>query len=199
MNTICFDQNYFFLTILLLIIITSYFIYNIPKNINISHTKTDKTDNIIDEREKPFVDVNLMKDYNTLNDPLTPPTKRAFGYHYTQRYPNNIGVHTRGQPYNFQMIGYLKRPTDNKVIQLFGRQAYPNSNLYDYYGIFKDKDQTEIKVDIKKGGNSEHSKQIYKGDEIKIDFLQGEPEGNVFIAELYKVDRTMFQYNPYIV
>jgi hypothetical protein len=199
MNTICFNQNYFFLTIGLLIIITSYFIYNSPKNIQLTTSIEQPLKSDVLESESIPVDVNLMKDYNTLNDPLTPPTKRAFGYHYTQHYPKNINIRTRGETYNFQIIGYLKRPSDNKVIQLFGRQAYPNSNLYDYYGIFKDKDQTEIKIEIKKGGNSDHSQEIYNGDDVKVDFFTGDLEGNIFVAELYKIDRSMFQYNPYLV
>lgn len=197
-NTVCFDQTKFFFTVILLIIITSFFIYNLPKYTptEIISQETSKESTKKSIKEIP-IDPNLMRDYNTVNDPLSPPTRRTFGYYHTN-IPRSIP--TRGHSYNYQLIGYLRRNSDNKIIKLFGRQAYPGSNnLYDYYGIFNDKDLTDVKIEIKKGNHPDHSKEIYDNDEITIDFFGNDPNDNTFIAKIYKTDNNYLQYNPFTI
>ena len=58
---------------------------------------------------------------------------------------------TRGYPDNYHYYGNLIRREDNKIVKLYGRQTYPGSNQYDYYGITSDgvgSAEVKIPVDI---------------------------------------------------
>ena len=126
----------------------------------------------------------LHRDYSVLNDPLKAPTRRVASHNYTGNMILNIP--TRGCVDNYQYLGNLVRRSDNKLVKLFGRQTYPRSRQYEYYGIVSDQGGNQIKVQIT------NTREIYNGDVVKIPILDGNT-GN-FIAHIHKLDEP--RYNP---
>jgi hypothetical protein len=64
-----------------------------------------------------------------------------------------LNVATRGCADNYQYLGNLVRRSDNKIVKLFGRQTYPRSREYEYYGMVSDKGGNQIKVQITNTNN----------------------------------------------
>ena len=80
-----------------------------------------------------------------------------------------------------------------KIVKLFARQTYPNSNKYEYYGIMSDNGGSEIKIGI----DSVNQKELYDGEEISIDILNSTEQNSKFKLYLNKMDEP--RYNPYII
>jgi hypothetical protein len=220
LNTVCFNKNMFLLSVAALIGLTGFFLYTQKNKAQpscpapqacpacpVQAPSTSETVIISPPRHAhsgiiapnaPLIDPTFIKDYNTINDPLSPPTKRGLGYHYSNSQQNALlNIHTSGYPDNYQLLGYLTRPSDGKVIKLFGRQSYPRGSKYEYYGIFNTKDQTDVKIEIKKGGYEDFSKEIYDKDEITVPFFDTDgtnPAATKFVAQINKTDRYPGRY-----
>ena len=196
-GNLCFSKNTF---LIFIIIIISFFLlynhFNINKCVIKSQNSTQLHDNnkmIVTNEITTNSDIDLIqsRDYYALSDPLSAPTRRLPRHIYpTLPHDYAIDIPTRGFPDNYHYIGNLIRKSDEKIIKLFGRQTYPNSNKYEYYGITSDKNGAEIKIQIKTKNNVE----LYDKDEINIDFLDT-TEGK-FI--LYSNDYDRPRYNPFI-
>ncbi|VVU94712.1 hypothetical protein CPAV1605_437 [seawater metagenome] len=198
-NTVCFDRNIFLIMVCIIVGATVVFFYNNP-NIKKPATipkcppckiKTQPTETkiVIQDKEKktnPFV----QYDKDALEDPLAPPYRRLPAYLYP-RYPlsSMVNVPTRGYPTMFQFIGNLVRDRDNKFVQLFGRQTYPASNKYEYYGVSKDPSGLKIKIQI----SVKNDKELFDKDEIEIESLGA----GTFI--LYLNELATPRYNPYVI
>jgi len=79
-----------------------------------------------------------------------------------------------------------------EIVKLFGRETYPGSNKYEYYGLTSDNTGgSEVKIPIKVNRDSE----LYDKDEIDIEFLDSS-KGN-FILYMNEYDQP--RYNPFIV
>ena len=75
---------------------------------------------------------------------------------------------------------------------LYGRQTYPGSNQYDYYGITSDGvGSAEVKIPIDVPNN----KELYDKDEIDIEFLDSSV--GKFILFMNDFDRP--RYNPFVI
>lgn len=63
------------------------------------------------------------KEYEVLDDPLTPPMKQY------------VNIRTRGQPPEFQQVGVLTKEAEGSetILALFGRPVYSGSNKWEYY------------------------------------------------------------------
>ena len=201
-NRICFNKNIFLISILFLIL--SILLYNyLNKSNNYKHlvrqNESKGKKSIIDEVKitkeiiapAPIHDFLKERDYNSLRDPLSAPTRRLPRHIYPvspQDY--SFDIPTQGYPDNYHYIGNLIRKIDEKIVKLFGRQTYPNSNKYEYYGITSDKNGVEIKISIK----TDNNKELCKKDEINIDFLDNNTDK--FILFMNNYDRP--RYNPFI-
>mgnify|MGYP006091825681 CR=1 FL=1 len=128
----------------------------------------------------------LHRDYSVLHDPLKAPTRRVARHNYTGRMVLNVA--TRGCADNYQYLGNLVRRSDNKIVKLFGRQTYPRSREYEYYGMVSDKGGNQIKVQIT------NTREISNSDLVKIPILDNS-SGN-FIAHIHKLDQP--RYSPCI-
>ena len=124
----------------------------------------------------------LHRDYSVLHDPLKAPTRRVARHNYTGRMILNIP--TRGCADNYQYLGNLVRRSDNKIVKLFGRQTYPRSREYEYYGIVSDQGGNQIKVQIS------NNREINNGDVVKIPILDNS-SGN-FTAHIHKMDQPRY-------
>ena len=125
----------------------------------------------------------LERDRSVLSDPLVAPFRRMPRHNYPKR---NIllNIPTRGMTDNFQYMGNLIRKSDEKIVKLFGRQTYPGSPKYEYYGMMSDHGGSQIKVQIS------NTKELYNGDIVNIPLLNN----GKFIVQIHKLDEP--RYNP---
>ena len=143
---------------------------------------------------KPLVDKLIdERDKDAYEDPLTAPTRRLPRHIYpTQKKDYIFEVPTRGYPDSYHNIGLLKRESDGKVVQLFGRQIYPGSSQYEYYIISVESDlQIKHEIEINNG------REIYDGDEVSIPLLDASEEKGKFKLFMNKYDRP--RYNPFVI
>lgn len=194
-NAICIDQNLFILGIIVLISITFYYIKTpssicpacpsciIPENDNIKITETE----IIHPPQDPLI----VRDIDAINNPLTAPTKRVPRHVYpVPPISSAINIPTRGRPDNYQYLGNLVRSSDEKIVKLFGRQLYPGSNRYEYYGITNDSaGSTKVKIE------SSNNTEMQDNDEINIDIF----DSSKGTFKLYMNDDDTIRYNPFIM
>ena len=140
---------------------------------------------IITSKTKSTQDKFMKRDQAVLNNPLVAPFRRMPRHVYGN---NNIPINfpTRGIADNFQYIGNLIRRSDEKIVRLFGRQSYPGSTQYEYYGMMSDNGGSQIKVQIS------NTRELYNGDTVNIPLLNN----SSFTVQLNKLDQP--RYNPNI-
>lgn len=213
-ETICFNQNIFLISIIVLTIIIMSFnkLFNennlscpvcpscpINSNNNTQNENKIYNDNKINDINniiyKPLVDKLIDKrDEESYNNPLKAPFRRNERHVYPTNIRDYIEYPSRGYPDNFHYIGNLVRKLEDKTefVKLFGRQTYPGSHLYEYYGITSDNyGGSQIKFQIK----TNNKKQIYDGDDVYIDELDNNKGSFKFYENEYDKPR----YNPFII
>ena len=155
MQQICFNQNLYF-NICSHFLYCYYFITNIKLDHNkINTNNNDNDDTLISNKyiipTSDLVNEKIDKrDQDALEDPLKPPEDYLDIFIHQQRKDYIFEVPTRGYPDNYHYYGNLIRREDNKMVKLFGRQTYPGSNQYEYYGITSDPTGgSSVKIPIK--------------------------------------------------
>jgi len=151
--------------------LSNWFIY-IQNN---KYPKYNYDDNILEKLNKYIIELknnNQILEKNLIyreNENIIPPERK-----YMINFP------TRGFPDDYQLIGILIELQDktmkDKVYNLYGRQTYPGSNLYEYY-VHAIIDNNNIKIPLS------YNKEIFDGQEIKI----------MKNTEIYKVK--LYPYN----
>lgn len=200
MQQICFNQNLFLISILILFTIIIIInntnlqkMYNTQSNNNTPDDDTLVSNKYIIPTSKFVNDKIDQRDEDALENPLKPPNRRLPRHIYPSAAKDYIfEVPTRGYPDNYHYYGNLIRREDNKMVKLFGRQIYPGSNQYEYYGITSDPTGgSSVKIPIKVRGD----KELYDKDEIDIDFL----DSNVGKFILFMNDFDRPRYNPFVI
>jgi hypothetical protein len=194
---ICFNQNAFLIgMILITVVILSFNQYFGNKECPpCEPIILNKCNNPVPIKKPVHPSIKLNKairrrDSDAINDDLSAPTRRLPKHLYPTQ-PNDFitEVPTRGQPDNYHFYGNMIRQSDEKIVKLFGRQIYPGSNQYEYYGI-STINNADIKIPIK----IQNDKEIYDGDEIDIEFL--DPSKGTFKLYMNEYDRP--RYNPFV-
>ena len=98
-----------------------------------------------------------------------------------------INYPTRGYPDPYQQVGILGKK-DGTLLNLYGRQKWQGSNLWEYYAIGKDKNTLKTKIPVKVRGDKELEDDIV----VNIPFLN---KGK-YKVKLYDLDSP--RYIPYI-
>jgi hypothetical protein len=197
---ICFNQNAFLIGMILITVVILSFnqYFSTKKCPSCDPIIINKCNNQIQPpvqvKEHPAVILNKTirrRDNDAINDDLSAPTRRLPKHLYPTE-PNDFisEVPTRGQPDNYHHFGNMIRQSDEKIVKLFGRQIYPGSTQYEFYGITTDGNGAEIKIPIK----TVHDKEIYDGDEIDIEFL--DLSKGKFKLYMNEYDRP--RYNPFV-
>ena len=93
-----------------------------------------------------------------------------------------INIPTRGYPDNYTLQGILVRKSDEKTLQLFGRQKYPGSSQWEYFAVGNDKNSFESKLPVEVRGD----KELYDKDMIDLPYLDSKK--GKFKVKLYKLD-----------
>ena len=122
------------------------------------------------------------RDQNVVFDPLTAPEMRV----EKRQYPRVMfSEYTRGIPDEYQLMGVLYNNEMNKTYQLYGRQTYPGSYIFEYYYRGKDTGGLEYKFPI------DNNIILNDGDTISLI-----TESNPFTVKIYNFDSP--KYIPYI-
>ena len=214
MNKVCFNQNAFLIGIVILTVVVLILnnFNNCPScNPKIIYKEKEteelKENNQIKQnlhnvlvstrygiKDESIVD-NLIdkRDNDAIGNPLKAPNRRLPRHIYPESAKDYIfEVPTRGYPDNYHYYGNLIRREDNKIVKLFGRQIYPGSNQYEYYGITSDSTGgSTVKIPVKVQGD----KELFDKDQIDIDFLDS--SAGKFILYMNDYDRP--RYNPFVI
>jgi hypothetical protein len=199
-DTICLPVEHYFVLFLSFIIITLFYIYNLNKNnfkLDLNNPLTSESTNINEIINRSLINYDIEKriiletrDRKAIKDDLTPPERRNQEYEYPSKEVRNIiNIPSRGIPDNYHSVGVLVRKTDEKVLQLFGRQKYAGSNQWEYYVSGMDRYGFPNKMPIKIKGDKELTDKYY----ITIDWLD-KSKGD-FEVNLYDFD--VPRYNPF--
>lgn len=164
-----------------------------------SHSTLMNQPAIIDETiikppRPPLVDPIKVYDYRVLEDPMKDPKRRLPRYSLgplTSLISSPLfNIPTRGWRDNYSLQGYLvdhkaSSNDPNKIIQLFGRQKWPNSSQYEYYVTFQS-GHHERKYELEK-----YTKELYDKDEVFVDILNDRR----YEVKLFKQES--MEYNPF--
>ena len=190
---ICINNNLFYLCCLILLLI-GYLI------IDKSHLYLNK-DNLINKEDCkcdcdcPLPKQNIIKEdkvvvvNNELDDSPT-QYKKGPERHYSMGGGLPINIKTRGEPNEYQNIGFLKNNINNEDIKpLYGRRTFRGSHMWNYYCLLNNHIQVKIPI-IKKNNciDERGCEEIFTGDKININ-------NNEYIAEIYPYSD--FRYIPY--
>ncbi len=215
MSSVCFDKTYFLIIMVIAVCIVLYNHYNLfQENRNLRASLQLSTDNKINNIQnnqtmQPVQPVlthpvshlsshtppppsvgQLVRDYDrrTIDDPLTPPFKRADYMIPSQVVrPDIYGAYTRGAPGVFKKMGYVKTEeagADYKILSLMGRQKYQGSTQYEYYVTSTNRDDT-IKFYI-----DNVRKELFTGDTITV------PQLGTVVYNVYIDKELDLEYNP---
>lgn len=197
-DNICVPKNMLFLIIGLILAIFFMFYFFEEKlkfNFNYSNNKSLEN-NIVNKKihKKKLIKMKddlRGRDYKVINDPIHPPERRLPRHIYPKVDIKRVtNIPTRGHPDNYQLMGIVTRESDEKVMQLFGRQTYPGSSQYEYYIRGKDLSGLEVKFPL----NIENDKELYNNDVVNIPQLNAS-KGD-FKVTLYELNAP--KYNPNI-
>ena len=208
----CFDYNTSMLIVLLMIIITVFYISQ-------NNTKFNKINNVLDnnryslenkiknlENENHTIHDKLKiqnqiadealfianKDMNRVVNPLIPP-ERSYPYKI-----NKVGVPvnvpTRGYPTGYQQVGVLvESGGDSKLLPLYGQQTWPGSRQWNYYTT-SDGFQS-VKLPVNNGKQTCDGRgcgEIYSDNMVSVKGYSGKS----FKADIYSLDSP--KYIPYL-
>jgi len=129
------------------------------------------------------------RDADVLYNDFKPPERRVPEYTYPYNYVKaQLNIPTRGLPEEYQMLGVLLRDDTESAYNLFGRQTYPGSNMWEYYASGS-MHNTEVKLPIQIRGNKEIE------DSMIVNIPGTDKKRGEFKVKLYKLDSP--RYNPY--
>jgi hypothetical protein len=170
---------------------------NIKVNIQQKDIESILNNNIQPPPIMPDPITNL--DYRNIDDILTGPIKRPTRDAIGPVIGNPLfNIYTQGPPDSYSWIGILTADAsssahdpNNKLIKLFGRQRYPNSNTWDYYVLSYagGSGSDTIKISLNK---DKYRRELYDGDHVHIHEL-----GMTYKVKLNRDD--FMNYNPYII
>ena len=118
--------------------------------------------------------------------------KKYYDSKFHSRNEMEINIPTRGEPPDYQQIGYLTGEGHENIKPLFGRQIYRGSNHWNYFTSLDSHLSTYIPVfmDDKDCTDERGCRELQKGDTISM----GEG-GNPYNASFYKT--IVPRYIPY--
>lgn len=150
------------------------------KNYNLNKKEIVKNEDTLIEQDRRVI-------YDPIKEPVRRLPRHIFNKDSIKKY---INIPTRGYPDNYQLVGLLSRQSDEKFLQLYGRQKYPGASQWEYYVRGRDLSGLETKIPISVHNDNE----IYENDEVDVPLLDSSK--GKFKASIYKIDT--LKYNPYI-
>lgn len=140
----------------------------------------------------PTQDIITNYDYRVIADPLKEPGKRPPRHIIGPMIGNpHFNIPTRGYPDSFNLQGYLideastDKNDENRMLRLYGRQKYPNSNEWEYY-VEVNVGNDKFKFDLEK-----QKREVFDGDSIYVETIKRN-----YIVKLLK--QKGLEYNPFL-
>ena len=138
------------------------YMINMTKNIN--KNMVDLNQRIAKLENKQAVQAVTKKNKSSSSTPDPPIRDNPYGINF----PTNIK--TRGEELGYHLVGVITNEDKSKVLQLYGKEVYRNSNKWNYYTMT---DQyNPVTVSIKKGDDScidEYGcQEIRNGDNVTV-------------------------------
>jgi hypothetical protein len=197
-QTICIDKTHFLLMLILICLVVWYFqektnkenlanheLPHAPEIIHNDQVKQVIADQIIDD------ETLTARDIRASSDPFYPPWRRLPRHQYPPISIRKVmNIPTRGYTDNFQYLGNLVRKVDEKIVQLYGREEYPGSDKWEYYGYTTDSNGLQFKFKINSRKN-----ELYDGAEINLPLLDLS-KGKF---KLHMNDFDIPRYDPYLI
>jgi hypothetical protein len=145
-----------------------------------------KLDTILKTKNEPVVVVQPDRRYNKLYDPLDLPS----------RFDSSrlINIPTRGPPSEMQQVGILTNENNDKILPLYGRQTYTNSNKWNYYTSTDKFNQIKLPVNDLQNKNCTQEfgcTELSDGDSVNVPAYNDK-----FKVSIYTLDSP--RYIPYI-
>lgn len=192
MATICFDEQTFYLFVLICLMIIGYVLYTIHyqqlKRFQDEVTAT-QSDKILEHQrqmaglQQTAFEMQNTEDRHRIFNPLVPPVRRGPLSLTGARYGAPINTPTRGEYGSFQAVGYLKNPDDPKHrLTLMGRRIH--SNKYEYYAFDYNDPTNKIKVE------THGDEEVYDGYQLDVDGYS-----SPFTTTVHQLDHP--RYIPY--
>ena len=205
-NSICFNKDNIYFSLIFLFLFTLIVVIVFPnpirekyntnkykkhiKKINEKYTNYRKNNNL-GNKNNDNVKKIIERDNQVVNNSLYPPERRQ-PMHISNQILNSF-ERTRGNYTtridNYHLVGNCIRKSDEKIVNLYGRQKYPGSSIWEYYGETKDSSGMETKFKIPTIRNRE----LYNGDLINIPIL--DTSKGKFVVNIF--DYELPRYNPY--
>jgi hypothetical protein len=196
------------LIITLIICIIIIYKYNETPTQNYIYINTQSSNPPINEKDininvqqTPFQQLDSITniDLRNISDPLTGPIRRPTRDAIGPMIGNPLfNIYTQNPPDSYSWLGILTSnmtseisDRNNKLLKLFGRQRYPNSNTWDYYvqAYTSGSSGDSIKLSLDK---NKYKKELYDDDSVYIKEL-----GMTYNVKLNRDD--IFTYNPYLI
>ena len=187
-ETICFSKNYLLIIFCVFLGLAVWYIHYekkkhiMEKDYKFNDSMIMQVQKIINNPDVERREYLNERDRRVLYDDLSPPERRVPEYIYPYNHvKKDINIPTRGYPENYNMVGVLLRDNTETAYNLFGRQTYPGSNIWEYYAQRTEKDN-DVKLPVGVRGN----KEIMDNDNIMIPGT--DPKKGHFNVRLYKYD-----------
>jgi hypothetical protein len=181
MNTICINSDSIIFLIVIIFILFHSYKYNslYPKIFKLINDKK-KEDNIKIDNDQ---DLNItQRDIEVIHDIRKAPERRLPKHQYlSTNLQRKVNIPTRGFPDDYQMLGILSRESDEKMLNLFGRQTYPGSDIWEYYVS-----DTTTNIPIKIPLNINNNRELLEDTMINIPVFDSSK--GQFKLTLYKYD-----------
>jgi hypothetical protein len=161
------------LNTLLLIVVIGLALY-VNNQHNFSIHRGSKTEVVVIDRE-----------------PVIREPRRHYDSRYYPRRAMEINIPTRGEPPQYQQVGYLKDDTDSENIKpLYGRQTYRGSNQWNYFTSMDSHLATKIPIEINNRDCTDERgcKELYKDDSVNLN-------GKTYQSNIYNT--RVPRYIPY--
>lgn len=188
MTTLCINSdNIIYLIIIGFILFHSYRYNSLYPKLFKLIEDNKKKESIKQNLQPKLQEINLdqeleQRDLEVIHDISKAPERRVPKHQYlstTNR--KKINIPTRGYPDNYQMLGVLSRESDEKMLNLFGRQTYPSSDIWEYYVS-----DTTTNIPIKIPININNNRELLEDTIINIPVFDGSK--GKFKLTLYKYD-----------
>jgi hypothetical protein len=192
MTTLCINSdNIIYLIVIGFILFHSYRYNSLyPKLFKLIEDKQkneSKKQNLQPIIQSRLQEINLEKeleqrDLEVIHDLSKAPERRVPKHQYLSTEDRKkINIPTRGYPDRYQMLGVLSRESDEKMLNLFGRQTYPGSDIWEYYVS-----DTTTNIPIKIPININNNRELLEDTIINIPVFDSSK--GKFKLTLYKYD-----------
>lgn len=190
-NFLCLNRNTMLILIIFLVVVVIFYINKNNSRFAELNNNLNKNKDILENKISTLINIEAPEIIDTK---LIPPLRKPSLDIPKKGIP--INIRTRGEPTQYQQVGVLTDGSGSnpKLLPLYGRETYPNSNIWNYYTSSDGFQSVKLSV-LKNSKNcQEHygCKEITDGENVSI-----RGYNSSFKANVYKLETN--RYIPYII